>query len=134
MTQIHLKFELKFGDEPFEAFFLSFFSFFFFFKHCKIVWKIFKLNPFQLSVAYRIETSDLICFVNQMIGFYMMGSIDRSWVNWIMASFTGVESNFYTCYQIIYSYTVASWSALTWNQSFPSFCFFISNIWNFATK
>ena len=29
------------------------------------------LNPFQSSVAFRIETSYLICNENQMTGFYM---------------------------------------------------------------
>ena len=29
------------------------------------------LNPFQLSVAFYIETSHWICNANQMTGFYM---------------------------------------------------------------
>ena len=28
-------------------------------------------NPFQTSISFHIETSHLICTVNQMFGFYM---------------------------------------------------------------
>ena len=32
---------------------------------------VFLINLFQLSVAFHIETRHLICFANQMTGFYM---------------------------------------------------------------
>ena len=35
------------------------------------------LNPFQLSVAFHIETSHTICSANQMASFYMKYKIDR---------------------------------------------------------
>ena len=36
------------------------------------VWsKQFSLNPFQLSVAFHIETSHLFCTEKQMTGFYV---------------------------------------------------------------
>ena len=38
------------------------------------------LNPFQLSVVFHIETSHLICSVNQMLGFYMKCNFELKWV------------------------------------------------------
>ena len=34
-------------------------------------------NPLTTNVSYHIETSQLICYVNQLTGFYMTGNIDR---------------------------------------------------------
>ena len=38
-------------------------------------------NPFQFSVAFHIETSQLICAANQMIVFYMKCNSGMNWVN-----------------------------------------------------
>ena len=35
------------------------------------------LNPLTTNVPHHIETSQLICNANQLIGFYMMGNIGR---------------------------------------------------------
>ena len=35
------------------------------------------LNPLSTSVFHHIETSQLICIANQLIGFYMRGNIDH---------------------------------------------------------
>ena len=37
-------------------------------------------NPFQPSVAFCIETSDLFCFAKQMTGFYMKRSTGLEWI------------------------------------------------------
>ena len=39
--------------------------------------QIFKINPFQTSVAFHIETSHLLCSGKQMAGFYMKCNIPR---------------------------------------------------------
>ena len=38
------------------------------------------LNPLTTNVPYHIETSQLICNPNQLVGFYMMGNIGRELV------------------------------------------------------
>ena len=50
------------------------------FYHCinnvagrKMLFNVF--NPFQPSVAFHVENSHLLCFVNEMAGFYMEGKI-----------------------------------------------------------
>ena len=54
-------------------------------KHIEVVFnamhwsKVF--NPLTTNASHRIETSQLICRVNQLTGFYMIGDIGRSWVN-----------------------------------------------------
>ena len=35
------------------------------------------LNPLTISVPHHIETSQLICSVNQSTGFYVLGNIGR---------------------------------------------------------
>ena len=40
-----------------------------------------KLNPFQPSVAFHIETSHLICSVKQMTGCYTKRKTGLKWVN-----------------------------------------------------
>ena len=35
------------------------------------------VNPLTTNVPHHIETSQLICIVNQVTGFYMMGNIGR---------------------------------------------------------
>ena len=35
------------------------------------------INPSTTNVPHHTETSQLICNVNQLTGFYMMGNIDR---------------------------------------------------------
>ena len=45
------------------------------------VWKGVLLNPLTTIVPHHTETNQLICFVNQLTGFYMMGNTGRSWVN-----------------------------------------------------
>ena len=35
------------------------------------------LNPLKTTISHYIETSQLICTVNQLTGFYMMGNIGR---------------------------------------------------------
>ena len=49
-------------------------------RHCG---KIQSINLFQPSVAFHIETSHLICFVNQMTSFYMErnSGLKLKWVN-----------------------------------------------------
>ena len=37
------------------------------------------VNPLTTNVPQHIETSQLMCIANQLTGFYMMWSIDRSW-------------------------------------------------------
>ena len=37
-------------------------------------------NPFQLSVAFHIETSHLFCFAKQITGFYMKRNTALKWV------------------------------------------------------
>ena len=34
-------------------------------------------NPFTTNVTHYIETSHLICILNQLTGFYIMGNIGR---------------------------------------------------------
>ena len=41
-------------------------------------------NPLTTSDPHHKETSQLICNANQLTGFYMMGDIDRQWVNKIL--------------------------------------------------
>ena len=38
-------------------------------------------NPFQPSIAFHIETSDLLCFAKQKIGFYMKCNTDLKYFN-----------------------------------------------------
>ena len=38
-------------------------------------------NPFQSSVLFHIETSDIFCIAKQMTGFYMKCSTRLKWVN-----------------------------------------------------
>ena len=35
------------------------------------------LNPLTINVPHHVETSQLICNINQLTGFYMMGNIGR---------------------------------------------------------
>ena len=44
-----------------------------------IIWVIF--NPLTINVPHDIETSQLICIANQLIGSCMMGNLGRQWVN-----------------------------------------------------
>ena len=44
-----------------------------------------RLNPFQPSVTFNIETSHLICSANQMTSFYMKCNIGLKWVQKVMA-------------------------------------------------
>ena len=39
------------------------------------------INTFQLSVAFHIATSHLICYANQMTGFYMKCNTRLKWVD-----------------------------------------------------
>ena len=43
-------------------------------------------NPFQSSVAFHIETSDLTCIANQMTGFYMRWKTGLKLVNRILTN------------------------------------------------
>ena len=40
-----------------------------------------KINPFQPSIAFHIETGHLICSANQLTGFYMKYNNWLEWVN-----------------------------------------------------
>ena len=40
-----------------------------------------KINPFQLIVAFHIETSDLFCSAKQETGFYMKRNTRLKWVD-----------------------------------------------------
>ena len=42
---------------------------------------MFEGNPFQPSVAFHIETSQLICTANQMNGFFMECNTGLKWVD-----------------------------------------------------
>ena len=44
------------------------------------VMKKLRFNPLTTNVPHHIETSQLICSVNQFNGFYMMGKTGRYWV------------------------------------------------------
>ena len=46
-------------------------------KH--VLWQICvrSFNPLTTSVPHQIETSQLVCFANQLTGFYLMGNIGR---------------------------------------------------------
>ena len=43
------------------------------------------VNPFQPSIAFHVETSHLICFANQITGFYMKCNNGLKWVNLFIA-------------------------------------------------
>ena len=46
------------------------------------------------NVPHYIKTSQLICNANQLTGFYMMGNIDRQWVNGVKTyQFKAKDSN-----------------------------------------
>ena len=40
-----------------------------------LYWKV--INPFTANAPYHIETNQLICIANQLIGFYVMGNVGR---------------------------------------------------------
>ena len=48
-------------------------------------------NPVQPSIAFNIETSGLICSVNQMTGFYMKYKTGVKWVNWFQIMNQGYQ-------------------------------------------
>ena len=61
-----------------------------------IPWGIYKwVNPIQPNIAFHIETSHLICFVNQMIGFYMKCITGRKWVDYNRSSGRTQSACFY---------------------------------------
>ena len=41
----------------------------------------YKINPLQPSVAFHIETNQLICKTNQLTGFYMKYNTGLRWSN-----------------------------------------------------
>ena len=44
-----------------------------------------RFNPFQPSIAFHIEASDLFCSAKQMTSFYMKRNAGLKWVNPIHA-------------------------------------------------
>ena len=51
-----------------------------------------KINPFQLSVAFHIETSDLFCSAKQMAGFYMKRNTRLKWIDGNLTLFVPIFS------------------------------------------
>ena len=41
----------------------------------QIIHYLWSINPSTTNVLHHIETNQLICIANQLIGFYMMGTI-----------------------------------------------------------
>ena len=37
-------------------------------------------NPFQTSIAFRVETSHLVCSENELTGFYIECNTGQKWV------------------------------------------------------
>ena len=51
------------------------------------------INSLTTNVPHYIKTSQLICFANQLTGFYMMGNIGRSKVN-VIENFQSIDYHF----------------------------------------
>ena len=74
------------------------------------------INPFQLSVAFRMETSHLICSANQMTGFYMECNTGVKWVNKVSVLFPlKVFQKYFVrhvCFVLIE--IVFAWDTISW--------------------